>query len=148
MFESILVPVDLAEAELAKPALDVALRFASEHGSSVRLIHVVSTTPAMMAEYVPPDLENDSLRAAETGLADLAAGLSLPEERVSTIVRVGDFTHEIIDEAKKAGANLIVMASHQPSMSSYILGSNATAVVRQATCSVALCSTHCGLSQR
>ena len=50
----------------------------------------------------------------------------------------GEFlvTDDVGAQKGVAGGNLIIMASHQPSMSSYILGSNATAVVRQATCSV------------
>ena len=37
---------------------------------------------------------------------------------------------------EKGGADLIIIGSHRPAMSTYLLGSNATTVVRHAGCSV------------
>ena len=39
-------------------------------------------------------------------------------------------------EAEATGADLIIVASHEPGMLSYVLGSNASAIVRRAKCSV------------
>jgi nucleotide-binding universal stress UspA family protein len=60
----------------------------------------------------------------------------LPRERISSVVRLGSVYHEVLDEADKAAADLIVIGSHRPSMSTYLLGSNATTVVRHAKVSV------------
>ena len=44
--------------------------------------------------------------------------------------------HEILEEAGEIKADLIVMASHRPGFATYLMGSNATYVVRHARCSV------------
>ena len=50
--------------------------------------------------------------------------------------RQGGIYHEVLEEAKSIGADLIVMSSHRPAMKTYFLGSNAGHVVRYAKCSV------------
>lgn len=53
MDKRILVPIDLSDVELAKPAIASALMMAKEADGVVRLVNVLPTTPAMLAEYVP-----------------------------------------------------------------------------------------------
>ncbi len=136
MFKHILVPVDLAEPELAKPAIDTALSMARVSSGSVRLINVLPMTPVMLAEYVPPDFDVQQRKSAEESLAALASQTGFQAGRMSSIVRQGGIYHEVIEEAKAMPADLIIMASHRPDMRSYFLGSNAGHVVRYANCSV------------
>lgn len=136
MFKTILVPVDLAEPELAKPAIDTACAMARASSGSVRLINVLPMTPVMLAEYVPPDFDLQQRKSAEDGLLALARYCGLDDEHVSTVIRQGGIYHEVIEEAKTLPADLIVMTSHRPDMRSYFLGSNAGHMVRYATCSV------------
>jgi nucleotide-binding universal stress UspA family protein len=49
---------------------------------------------------------------------------------------VGGIYHELLQEAKGWNADLIVVGSHRPVMSDYLLGSNAKTIVRHAQCSV------------
>jgi nucleotide-binding universal stress UspA family protein len=51
-------------------------------------------------------------------------------------VRQGGIYHEVLEEAKTFGCDLIVMSSHRPAMKTYFLGSNAGHMVRYAKCSV------------
>jgi universal stress protein F len=51
-------------------------------------------------------------------------------------LRFGGTYPEIPAEADEWGADLIVIGSHRPAMSTYLLGSTAKSVVRHATCSV------------
>jgi nucleotide-binding universal stress UspA family protein len=134
MFKCILVPIDLTDPDLAKPAISSAVTLAQPTGGTVRLINVMPLTPVMLAEYVPPDFDVQQRKAAEDALA-LIAGESGPGN-VSGVVRQGGIYHEILEEAQKMGADLIVMSSHRPAMRSYFLGSNAGHVVRYAKCSV------------
>ncbi len=136
MFKHILVPIDLADVELAKPAVATALMMARESGGTVRLINVLSVTPVMLAEYVPPDFEAQQRASAEEAIAIVAKETGLLAERISTIVRQGSVDREILDEAKTMNADLIVMSSHRAGLRTYFLGSNAGHVVRYATCSV------------
>jgi nucleotide-binding universal stress UspA family protein len=136
MFKQILVPVDVSDIALAKPAIDAACAQARTSGGAVRLVHVLAMTPVMLAEYVPPDFEEQQSRSAEQTLDALAHGCGLPPARVSYTVRQGGIYHEVLEEAKDIEADLIVMSSHRPAMRTYFLGSNAGHVVRYAPCSV------------
>ena len=77
-----------------------------------------------------------SRRDAEKKLADIAATVNLPPERVSAVVRFGSIYTEVLDEADKTGTDLVVIGSHRPTMATFLLGSNASTIVRHAKCSV------------
>jgi nucleotide-binding universal stress UspA family protein len=136
MFKRILVPIDLADTDLAKPAIETAASLASASGGTVRLVNVMPMTPVMLAEYVPPDFDAQQRESSEEALAIVAAESGIDAGRISVTVRQGGIYHEVLEEAAAIGADLIVMTSHRPSMQSYFLGSNAGHVVRYAKCSV------------
>lgn len=136
MYKHILVPVDVAEPELAKPAIEAACALARGSGGTVRLINVLPMTPVMLAEYVPPDFDAQQRQTAEDALNGLTGHCGLAPDRISSTVRQGGIYHEVLEEAKAIGADLIVMSSHRPAMRTYFLGSNAGHVVRYAPCSV------------
>jgi nucleotide-binding universal stress UspA family protein len=91
MFRQILVPVDLADTDLAKSAIETAVSLANASGGSVRLLNVLPTTPVMLAEYVPPDFEAQQRQSAEEALAIIAKESDLKAGRVSTAVRRAAF---------------------------------------------------------
>ena len=136
MFKTILVPVDLGEIGAAQPALDKAVELAESGEGSVRLIFVRAIVPVTYMEFMPPAFDQEQQEEAKKKLAKLAAKVKLPAERVSAVVRLGSVYSEVLDEAEKTGADLIVIGSHRPSMATYLLGSNASTIVRHAKCSV------------
>jgi nucleotide-binding universal stress UspA family protein len=136
MFKTILVPVDLGEVEAAKPAIDKAVELAGSSGGSLRLVYVRAIVPVTYMEFMPPAFDQEQQGEAESKLADVAAGVGLPSDKVSAVVRLGSVYNEVLDEAEKTGADLIVIGSHRPTMATYLLGSNAATIVRHATCSV------------
>lgn len=135
-YQKILVPVDLADPDFVKPALDTAVELARASGGAVRLINVIPMTPVMLAEYVPPDFDVQQRGSAEEALAKIATDSGLDSAKVSTVVRQGGIYHEVLEEAKVFGCDVIVMSSHRPAMKTYFLGSNAGHMVRYAKCSV------------
>ncbi len=136
MFKSILVPIDLADTDLAKPAIDTAATLSKTYDGAVRLLNVLPMTPVMLAEYVPADFDTQQRQSSEDALAIVARESGIETRRISSVVRQGGIYHEILEEAVEIGADLIVMTSHRPAMKTYFLGSNAGHVVRYATCSV------------
>ncbi len=139
MFKQILVPIDLTDLELAKPAIANAVSMAQQSGGAMRLINVLPLTPVMLAEYVPPDFETQQRKAAEDALAIITGESGLDASRVSSTVRQGGVHQEILEEAANTKTDLIVMSSHRPhkpGLRTYFLGSNAGHVVRYAKCSV------------
>jgi universal stress protein G len=136
MFKRILVPVDLADTDLAKSAIETAVSLSQASGGSIRLLNVLPMTPTMLAEYVPADFDAQQRQTAEEALSIIAKESGTDAAHITTIVRQGGTYHEVLEEAKNYHADLIVMSSHRPAMRTYFLGSNAGHVVRFAKCSV------------
>jgi nucleotide-binding universal stress UspA family protein len=136
MYKRILVPIDLSDVELAKPAIATALMMVKDSNGAIRLVNVLPMTPVMLAEYVPPDFETQQRASAEEAVAIVAKETGLSPDKISTVVLQGNVEREILEEAKAMKADLIVMSSHRTGVRTYFLGSNAGHVVRYATCSV------------
>ncbi|ATQ68366.1 universal stress protein [Methylosinus trichosporium] len=136
MFTKILVPLDLTEPDLIGQALDEALVVAKGGNARLRLVNVQSLVPVAFIDYIPANFDEELRLSAEQDLADVAAKLDYPKELVTTIVRFGAIYPEVLAEAEDWGADLIVLSSHRPAMSTYLLGSNAKTIVRHAKCSV------------
>lgn len=87
MFKSILVPIDLADTDLAKPAIATAATLSQTWNGSVRLLNVLPMTPVMLAEYVPADFDAQQQATSEEALAIVAAESGIAAPRISTAVR-------------------------------------------------------------
>ncbi len=136
MFKSILVPVDLGEVDVAKPGFDQAVELAKLGGGALRLIHVRAPVPYAMNEYIPVEYYDNDEKAVLKALENLAAKLDLPRPRVSAVSPFGSVYDEVLKEAARMNADLIVVGSHRPNWSTYLIGSNAAHIVRHARCSV------------
>ncbi len=136
MFKKILIPIDLTELTIARPALNAAVELALQSKGALRLITIETLLPASFMEYVPPEFDKSQEERAARALDEISAGLSIPKESMSHTVRFGSIYVEILAEADDWGADLIVIGSHRPSMATYLIGSNAKTIVRHAKCSV------------
>ena len=72
MYKTILVPIDLADPDLAKPAVATALMMAAASEGTIRFVNVLPLTPVMLAEYVPPDFDVQQRGSAEESLEGVA----------------------------------------------------------------------------
>jgi nucleotide-binding universal stress UspA family protein len=136
MFKSILVPVDIGEPEVAQPGLDKAVELAKASGATLRLTYVRSPVPYAMTEFVPAEYYDSDEKSALKRLGEMAAKIDLPQERISVSSPFGSVYHEVLREADEAKIDLIVVGSHRPNWSTYLIGSNAATIVRHALCSV------------
>ena len=112
------------------------MELALQSKGALRLITIETLLPASFMEYVPPDFDKSQEERAARALEVISADLAFPKERLSHNVRFGGIYVEILAEADNWGADLIVIGSHRPSMSTYLIGSNAKTIVRHAKCSV------------
>jgi nucleotide-binding universal stress UspA family protein len=135
MFEKILVPVDPNEIEFAKPAVAAAANLLAE-GGEVLLVGVLPVMNGYVSEYLPADFETGFEKETEARIRAIGTEAGLKEGSFSVKLRTGSVYHEVIDESKASGVDVIVVTSHRPQMSTYLLGSNAAKIVRHATCSV------------
>src|SRR3982750_1859899 len=99
MFKSILVPIDLADTDLARPAIATAATLSQTYNGTVRLLNVLPMTPVMLAEYVPADFDIQQRQTSEEALAIVARESGIEASRISGVVRQGGIYHEILEEA-------------------------------------------------
>jgi nucleotide-binding universal stress UspA family protein len=136
MHSAILVPVDLAEPELAGRAIEAAVSAAKESGGNIRLVYVKPFVPMPYMEYVPADFDAARNEELKADLAKVAASVAYDKNKVSTAILNGSIHTAVLDEAERWGADLIVVWSHRPGFATYLIGSNAATIVRHSKCSV------------
>lgn len=132
MFKTILVPIDIGHADKSNDVINIA---AANGNEDVRIIllNVVEDIPKWVAVELPAGFQKKSLESAQHELNDIA---NASDVKTEVDIRVGHPYQTILEVAKKEGAELIVIASHQPGLQDYLLGSTAAKVVRHARCSV------------
>src|SRR6516164_8484342 len=99
MFKTILVPVDIAEIDVAQPGLDKAVELAKASGAALRLIHVRSPVPYAMNEYIPAEYYETDEQSSLKTLRDLVAKIDLPKDRITIVSPFGSVYDEVLKEA-------------------------------------------------
>lgn len=143
MYSRILVPID--GSKTAQRGFEEAVRLARELKSDLHLLHVIDYFPSMMEmsaltsfeaalkemrSYGEKVLADAVKRAAESGVSSGSSVREVVGERVSDV---------IVDEATKAGCELIVMGTHgRRGVSRVALGSDAENVLRSSSIPVLL----------
>lgn len=131
MYKNILVPVSFEADRNAQGAIEIAKALRAE-GGSITCLHVIEQLPAYITEYLPAG-------HLEKAKADVVEGLKTLVEGVdgsSSHVVHGHAFRTILTHADDNENDLIIIASHQPGMQDYLLGSTAAKVVRHAKCAV------------
>jgi nucleotide-binding universal stress UspA family protein len=136
MYKRIILAVDLAERVQKLKGLEQAVELAKMSGGQLRLVNVQPVVPATFMEYVPADFDVEQNKRAQETLDSILTEIDLSPDRKSATARAGGIYHELLQEAADWNADLIVVGSHRPVMSDYLLGSNAKTIVRHAQCSV------------
>lgn len=137
---TILIPADFSEdaGSIHKAAMTLLGQPSSD--AKIVLLHVYHL-PYEYTAYgaIPTSLDyfKDVQGAAEERLSGLAAPLRDKGMKVETLAKEGYPPEVIIDEAERAGADLIAMGTHGRSgLAHLLLGSTAERVVQSARCPV------------
>ncbi|UNK61598.1 universal stress protein UspF [Buttiauxella ferragutiae] len=140
MSKKILVPIDISEMELTRQVIPHVEAYARQDDATIHFLAVIPDY-TYFASYglgytsIAPDAREREVAAMKT-LSEIVAQFSLPGDRVKKHVLSGTPKDHILQLAEDIDADVIILASHRPSMSTYLLGSNSAAVVRHAECSV------------
>ncbi len=135
MYSRILVAVDLDERSSWQKPIATALALANCLDAKVALAYVVpDTVLTLQAQWsvlsvraIMEDARIKLMKVARDHAADRDVG---------EIVKSGTVYAGIIEAGETFEADLIVLSSHRPEMKDYLLGANASRVVRHAKCSV------------
>jgi len=137
MFRTILLPIDLATKASWEKALPAALRLSAPEGP---VLHVMTVVPdfgtSMVGSFFDSGFEEKALHQAGEALTAWVNDTIPKDIEVHPHVAHGRVYEEIMKAADTLDVDAIVMGSHTPELSDYLLGPNAARVVRHATQSV------------
>jgi universal stress protein F len=135
MIQKILVPLPVDAANSRSEALAMAVNIAKSNSSKIILLHVNEIMPGYVSSHLPADFTKKAVEASVADLTEAAKNHWVGDD-VEIVVRDGNPAAEILEYANDAAIDMIVMASHDPGLADYLLGSVAARVVRHAHCSV------------
>lgn len=132
MYKIIAVATDLSPA--SQPAVDEALRLARGDGARLHLIHVYNLpiVPFVDSSLVPPtQYITDVMQESEKRLAELREKIAQYGVETTTELRTGPHVSEILEGAKNAEAELLVIGTHgRTGIRRVAMGSVAEQIVR------------------
>ncbi|MGJ8624335.1 MAG: universal stress protein [Yoonia sp.] len=131
MYSNILVPVSFEADRNAQGAMETAKALCAE-GGKITSLHVLEQLPGYATQYLPPDHMDKAKAEVKEGMQSLVEDIP----NATAMVIEGHASRSILDHANHNGTDLIIIASHQPGMQDYLLGSTAAKVVRHAKCAV------------
>jgi nucleotide-binding universal stress UspA family protein len=132
MYRNILVPINPAHGEVGARILAVARQLVDEDGH-ITVLTVVEPLPGYISNYVSDDALESNKQEAVESLEQL-----LLESGVSgtAMLREGSPASKILEVAETIGADAIILGSHRPDFTTFLIGSTAARVVRHADCTV------------
>lgn len=138
MYTMILVPVDILEKELTKKVIPHIEFLGKSSNARIHFFHVLPVASAIVNAYSFgfEEFQDQAAKKTETWLRDLRETIDLPHDRLSSSIAFGNPRDEIINKANEIGADLIVIGSRRPNITTHLLGSNAAGIVRYAKMSV------------
>ncbi|UWQ16468.1 universal stress protein [Jannaschia sp. M317] len=130
MYDKVLVPMALDHG-ISDHTLAIARCLAGTSGQIVAL-HVYEAAQSSVAAYLDASVIQEGQARARALLTQRTEAL----DGVTAEMIVGHTYRSIIDYATQHGVDCIVLGSHKPGFSDYLLGSTAARVVRHAPCAV------------
>jgi universal stress protein F len=134
MYDTILIAAALFdEGRTTRTMIEKAKELLNPDGRVI-LVHVLDEIPQYVAAHVPRAQLSEHRRKVHDLLDSLAA--EIKGARTEVVVRSGMASAGILGTAEEWKADLIMIASHKPGLSDYLIGSTAARVVRHAQTSV------------
>ena len=136
LFRRVLATVDLGDPRSSIRVVQAALEVITDGDT----LHVVCVVPdygmSVVGSFFPADHEEKALSKASEELHAFVAEHVPEGVPVQHIIAHGNVYEEILKAAQTVSADLIVVGSHRPELKDYLLGPNASRVVRHSQRSV------------
>ncbi|KLN97355.1 universal stress protein [Moellerella wisconsensis] len=141
MYNTILVPVDISENVLTDNALKHALYLAKMSNAKIHLFHAIPDISRFSMSYsyhydLLSSFAKKAIERSEEQLKELIQQIDYPQELLSSSVAFGSPRDKVLSAAQEINADLIVIGSRRPNISTHLLGSNASGIVSYAKISV------------
>jgi nucleotide-binding universal stress UspA family protein len=137
MFKNILIPVDLSDKESIKVVFPAALNFVNAFGSKLHLVHIMPNFGMkMVEEYLPRHWMSDQKEKYNKLFDDMVKKFIPEGIQVEFHIGRGAIYDKIINYSEKLEADLIILSAVRPQLRDYMLGPNASKIVRHSSISV------------
>jgi nucleotide-binding universal stress UspA family protein len=137
MFKNIIIPVDLSDKQSLESVFPPALSFVKAFDSSIHLVHIMPDFGMKMVEkYLPKHWMNEQKKKYNK-VFDQIATKYIPEG-AKTFYHIGRGAvyDEVIKYSENVEADLIIISAVRPELRDYMLGPNASKIVRHSSISV------------
>ena len=135
-YKNILLALEL-EPTSDKPVIARAKEVVQQFDAKLWLVHSIEHLSSYGAAYgvaAGIDVDNELKKEAEALMSKISKEANVPAERC--IIIEGPAKHVILEEARKAKADLIIVGSHGRHGVQLLLGSTANSVIHGAECDV------------
>lgn len=136
MYQTILVPVDISEPALTRLVIPYVEDYARSSNARFHFLSVIPSVPYYLAYSSKLPGEEELKNQVLSRLNEDIKQFNIPANRTETHVMYGPPKDQVLKLAETLQADLIIIASHHPDITTYLLGSNAAAIVRLAECPV------------
>lgn len=136
MFKHILATIDLGDEDSASRVMHAALEVTAKQDTVHALCVVPDYGRSVVASFFSEDHEREMIEHATEALHAFTKKHVPEGTRVQHVIAHGSIYEEILETANRLDVDLIVVGSHRPALKDYLLGPNASRVVRHARQSV------------
>ncbi len=137
MFKDIVIPVDLSDKQSMEAVFAPALNFVNAFGSKLHLVHIVPDFGMRMIEdYLPRNWLSDQKQKYNKQFDNIVRKYIPEGVDVTYHIGKGAIYDEIISYSEKNDASLIILSAVRPQLKDYMLGPNASKIVRHSSISV------------
>ena len=137
MFKDIVIPVDLADKQSLKAVFPIALNFVNAFGSRIHLVHIMPDFGMkMVEEYLPRHWMSDQKQKYNKLFEEIIKKYIPEGVEVKLHIGRGAIYDQVINYSEKAEADLIIISAVRPQLKDYMLGPNASKIVRHSSVSV------------
>lgn len=139
MSGTVLCALDISQPEHEKAVLLRAHQMAQIDEARLDVMTVLPDYgTSMVGSFFPSGFHEKAVEETQSALEAFVTETlgAAVDAGVRHVVATGTVYEEILHVAEAEGATLIVLGSHRPALRDYLLGPNASRVVRHANCSV------------
>ncbi|RYE06476.1 MAG: universal stress protein [Rickettsiaceae bacterium] len=133
-FKKIVVPIDVSDKNSISTILTFALKFASNFGSSIHLVYIIPDFGMKIIEdYLPVNWMRDQKEKYNNKMNQVIQDYVPSELTADFYVGRGAVYDEVIQYSNEIQADLIIISAVRPQFRDYMLGPNASKIVRHAS---------------
>ncbi len=137
MFKNVVIPVDLSDKHSLEAIFPAALNFVNAFGSKLHLIHIMPDFGMkMVEEYLPRHWRSDQKQKYTKVFGEIIKKYIPEGVDVSFHIGRGAIYDQVINYSEEVGSDLIIISAVRPQLKDYMLGPNASKIVRHSSISV------------